>query len=101
MLQQQVAPDLLRPKTNIKEIQDRPSGYQKQQRISGIREPRRTALSIRPEVCSPHQQVGKHANEVNATFHTFTGASPAEKVPLHDPDVLWFWIPFGGLAMET
>ena len=61
----------------------------------GIGEPRGTALSIQPEVCSPHKQVGKHANKVNATFHVFTKARPAEKVPLHDWDVLWFRIPLG------
>ena len=61
----------------------------------GIGEPRQTASSIRPEVCSPDKQVGKHANKVNATFHTSTEASPAEKVPLHDWDVLWFRILLG------
>ena len=61
----------------------------------GIGKPRGTALSIRLEVCSPHKQAGKHANKVNATFHMFTEASPAEKVPLHDWDVLWFRIPLG------
>ena len=60
-----------------------------------IGKPRRTAFSIRPAVYSPHKQVGKHANKVNATFHMFTEASPAEKEPLHDRDVLWFRIPFG------
>ena len=81
-LLQRVVADMSRPKTNIKEIQDRASAYQKQQWINWHREPRRTASSIRPEVCSPHKQVGKHANKVNATFHTFTEASPAEKVPV-------------------
>ena len=50
---------------------------------------------MRPEVCSPDKQVGTNPNKVNATFHTFTQASPAEKVPLHDWDVLWFPIPLG------
>ena len=32
---------------------------------------------------------------VNATLHTLTEASPTEKVPLHDWDVVWFRIPLG------
>ena len=55
----------------------------------------RAKIDMRPEVCSRDKQVGKHANTVNATLHTFTEASPAEKVPLHDWDVLWFRIPLG------
>ena len=43
-----------------------------------------------------HKQVGKYANKVNATFPMFPEASPAEKVPLHDWDVLLVPIPFGG-----
>ena len=68
---------------------------------TGIVEPRRTALSIRPAVCSPHKQVGKHANKVNATFPMFPEASPAEKVPLHDWNVLWFRIPFEAWQWKT
>ena len=85
-LLQQVAADMSGPKTNIKEIQDRASAYRSSSGSIGIREPRREALSIRPEVCSPHKQVGKHANKVSATFRMFREASPAEKVPLQDWD---------------
>ena len=95
LLLQRVAADMSRPKTNIKEIQDRASAYRSSSGSIGIGEPRREALSIRPEVCSPHKQVGKHANKVSATFHMFREASPAEKVPLQDWDVLWFRIPLG------
>ena len=94
-LLQSVAANMSRPKTNIKEIQDRPLPTKSSSGSIGIGEPRQTALSIRPAVCSPHKLVGKHANKVNAIFPMFPEASPAEKVPLHDWDVLWFRIPFG------
>ena len=93
-LLQQVAADMSRPKTNIKETEDQASTYQKQQWINW-----RTASFISLEVCSPDRQVGKHANTKHnrsiQTFHTCAEASPAERVPLHDWDVNWFSNPLG------
>ena len=75
-LLQWVAADMSRPRTNIKEIQDRASAYQKQQWFNW---PLRTVSSIPSEVCVPDEQVGKYANMVNAIFpHVHRGQSGRE-----------------------
>ena len=93
-LLQRVAADMSRPKTNIKEIQDRASTYRKQQWINWHwgAAPDSVIHPSRSMLCSPDQQVGKHANRKHGrsiqTFHTCAESSPAEKVPLHDWDVI-------------